>query len=274
LARSRNIKPGFFLNDILADIEPLGRLLFIGLWTLADREGRLEDRPKKIKAAVLPYDNCNVDKLLQALHSEGFITRYTVGGNRYIQVLNFCKHQHPHVKEPASEIPAPDKSGTSIVQESDLPAAKTSDSLLLIPDSLLLIPDSLLLIPDSLLLIPDSLNPLIDSLIPSPDGSEGIPKMSKEEMFNQFWAAYPKRKNKGTAEKAWAKIKPDELLLRLILNKLDDASVSYEWTKEGGQYIPYPASWLNAKGWEDEYAQIENVPDAWHEIRKFGREEE
>jgi hypothetical protein len=49
MARSRNIKPGFFTNDELAECHPLGRLLFAGLWTIADKEGRLDDRPKKLK---------------------------------------------------------------------------------------------------------------------------------------------------------------------------------------------------------------------------------
>ena len=56
MARARNLKPSFFTNDKLAELHPLGRLLFAGLWTIADREGRLEDRPKRIKTDVsLPY---------------------------------------------------------------------------------------------------------------------------------------------------------------------------------------------------------------------------
>jgi hypothetical protein len=105
MARARNIKPGFFLNDLLAEIEPLGRLLFAGLWTIADREGRLEDRPKKIKAAVLPYDDCDVDHLLNELSKRDFIIRYEVNGEKYIQIVKWEKHQNPHYKEVKSEIP-------------------------------------------------------------------------------------------------------------------------------------------------------------------------
>lgn len=108
MARSRNIKPGFFMNDELAEIEPLGRLLFAGLWCIADREGRLEDRPRRIKAEVMPYDNCDINGLLDQLAGRGFITRYKVDGERYIQVVNFAKHQNPHYKEVPSEIPAPE----------------------------------------------------------------------------------------------------------------------------------------------------------------------
>lgn len=135
MARARNIKPSFFTNDDLAEIDPLGRLLFIALWTMADREGRLEDRPRRIKAEALPYDDADVDALLDALHKHGFILRYVVSGNRYIQVCAFTKHQNPHVKEASSTIPAPDEHGASTVQDTTQTGTSPADSLLLIPDS-------------------------------------------------------------------------------------------------------------------------------------------
>lgn len=111
MARSRNIKPSFFTNDLLAECLPLARILFAGLWTLADREGRLSDRPKKIKAEILPYDECNCCELLNSLQDRGFITRYKIENIDYIQIVNFNKHQNPHIKENASSIPAPDNTG-------------------------------------------------------------------------------------------------------------------------------------------------------------------
>ena len=60
MARARNIKPAIMDNDDLAELAPLTRLLFVYLWMLADREGRLEDRPKRIAAQALPFDR-NVD---------------------------------------------------------------------------------------------------------------------------------------------------------------------------------------------------------------------
>lgn len=119
MARSRNLKPGFFTNEELAEIDPLGRLLFQGLWCIADREGRLGDRPKKIKAEVLPYDECDVEALLLSLERRGFIVRYEVAGNRYIQVVNFGKHQNPHIKEAESTIPEPALSCPSLDVASD-----------------------------------------------------------------------------------------------------------------------------------------------------------
>lgn len=136
MARSRNLKPGFFKNETLAECSPLARLLFAGLWCLADRAGRLEDRPKRIRAELLPYDDGSVDDMLDELHRASFILRYQVGEQRFIQVLNFDKHQTPHHKEPASLIPAPDLPESSPGQTPDFPKSSRADSLNLIPDSL------------------------------------------------------------------------------------------------------------------------------------------
>lgn len=106
--RARNLKPGFFRNEELAELPMAARILFQGLWCLADREGRLEDRPKRIKADVLPYDDCDVSELLDGLTEHGFIVRYTIAGTGYIQVVNFLRHQRPHQNESASEIPPMD----------------------------------------------------------------------------------------------------------------------------------------------------------------------
>ena len=106
MARARNIKPAFFLNESLAAMPAATRLLFIGLWTLADREGRLEDRPLRIKAAIFPYEDVDVDPMLAQLTDNGFIDRYEVGKTMVIEILNFVKHQDPHYKERASELPA------------------------------------------------------------------------------------------------------------------------------------------------------------------------
>ena len=70
--------------------------------------------------------------------------------------------------------------------------------------------------------------------------------------FSQFWKAYPKKRSKGQAEKAWQRLKPDERLQGEILGAVQRATKSEDWTRDGGRYIPHPATWLNATGWEDE----------------------
>jgi hypothetical protein len=65
--RIRTIKPGFFTHEEIAELSPLARLLFIGLWCMADVAGRLEDRPKRIKIEILPYDKADADALLNEI---------------------------------------------------------------------------------------------------------------------------------------------------------------------------------------------------------------
>lgn len=118
------LSPGFFQNEILIELHPLTRLLFAGLWTIADREGRLEDRPKRIKMALLPADDHDVDTALTDLHHAGFITRYATRDGNYIQINKFLRHQKPHIREAASEIPPP--TATQGTGEHDLGSPKAS----------------------------------------------------------------------------------------------------------------------------------------------------
>ena len=112
--RARNLKPGLFKNELLGGADPLITILFEGLWCLADREGRLEDRPLRICAEVFPYRRNVTDKkvvtMLSWLHEQKFIERYEVAGQKFIRVIEFRKHQKPHKREIESVIPDPEKS--------------------------------------------------------------------------------------------------------------------------------------------------------------------
>jgi len=135
------------MNDQLGVLHPLTRILFAGLWCIADREGRLQDRPMRIKAEVLPYDNCDVDSLLNQLHEAGFIIRYQICDNKFIQIVNFSKHQNPHKNEADSVIPPPEEVvleqySTSTVQAPYKHSTNPADSLNMIPDSLNMIPEN------------------------------------------------------------------------------------------------------------------------------------
>lgn len=200
MARSRNIKPGFFTNDELAECEPLARILFAGIWCFSDRAGRLEDRPKKIKAEILPYDNCDADALLSQLENTGFIIRYQVENSRYIQVVNFDKHQNPHIKEPESTIPAPD-----LHQIKTVLAEKEPERAGLIPDSLNLIPDPL---------IPEKKTCSI------PDGNEKTSSCPHDEIISLYHEILPElpvvrvwgKDNKANLRARWREDKQRQCL--------------------------------------------------------------
>ena len=75
--------------------------------------------------------------------------------------------------------------------------------------------------------------------------------------FERFWSAYPKKRNKETARKAFKKLKG--VSIETLLEAIEKKKRSQDWLKDGGQFIPYPATWLNAGGWEDEETET-NVP--------------
>lgn len=212
MPRARNIKPSFFLNDELAECKPLSRILFIGLWTIADRKGRLEYRPTKIKAQVLPYDNCKVEPLVLELAKRGFVIIYEVDNKMHLQINNFELHQNPHVKEPESTILAPDS-----------PGAKCSDSGFPLIDSPLLIPDS------------------------TSNNARRV-----RELFDRFWEAYPRKASKKAAIKVFEKINPDEQLVETMISTIERAKTSDGWKREKGRFIPHPTTWLNGERWKDE----------------------
>ena len=99
--RSRTLKPSFFHNEHLAECSPMARLLFTGLWCLADCNGCIENRPKRIKAHIFPFDNCDIEQLLAELGREEYelLVFYSVEGRNYIHIKNFCKHQRCHHQE-------------------------------------------------------------------------------------------------------------------------------------------------------------------------------
>lgn len=103
MARTRNLKPGFFKNERLAELPYETRLLFAGLWTIADRSGRLEDRPKRIHAELFPYDHeLDLEVMLEQLDQSDFIFRYKINNSAYIQIPKWFSHQNPHPKETVS----------------------------------------------------------------------------------------------------------------------------------------------------------------------------
>jgi len=163
MARARNIKPGFYKNEDLAECSVWARLIFPGLWMLADRDGRLEDRPKRIKAELLPFDSQEIEPLLQELHDRGFLERYRNSDGMFIQISKFSTHQTPHYSEKPSVIKPPGFQEPPPHDEPDKPREPPENT-----ENAPGVDDPLRggrnpLNPESLLLNPDSLNPEEDA---------------------------------------------------------------------------------------------------------------
>lgn len=109
--RIRTIKPEFFLHDELFDLEKSSelpiRLAFIGLWCAADRKGRFKWEPRRLGAAILPYDGADFSRVLDALATRGFIERHASGTVEFGVIPSFERHQLINNRESQSVLPEP-----------------------------------------------------------------------------------------------------------------------------------------------------------------------
>lgn len=110
-------------------------------------------------------------------------------------------------------------------------------------------------------------NPTVpNQTIPDHTGQDGIPPLppasggrgegsepdAQERRFEEFWTLYPKKQGKGAALKVWKRLKPDKALFeRIMASVRENVAKNQQWQRDGGQYIPNPATWLNQTRWED-----------------------
>ena len=122
MARIRYLKPDFFKDEDIKELPFEARLFYQGLWVQADREGRGEDRPERLKIEIMPYDDIDAEKIMQVLASpkknakRPFIIRYEINGEKYYQIINWQKHQKPHKTERESVIPPAPKEPLTVKQ--------------------------------------------------------------------------------------------------------------------------------------------------------------
>lgn len=115
MPRIRYLKPDFFKDEHIKDLPYEARLFYQGLWCYADKKGRLEDRPERLKVEIMPYDKIDIEEILNLLSSpkknskRPYILRYSENKENYIQILQWNKHQKPHHTEQESIIPEPPK---------------------------------------------------------------------------------------------------------------------------------------------------------------------
>lgn len=224
MARIRTIKPEFFTSEDIVSLSPFARLLYIALWCEADREGRMTWKPRTFKMRYLPADNVDIEALCKELTDAGLVRLY---GDGFAFIPAFHAHQHVNPREQKSVIASPPDH-----HESQPRASRDSDA--------------------------SSTREARDSDVQG--GRKGKERKGKDDasrdasLFERFWKAYPRKEGKDAAKKSFEKRKPDEGLLAAMLATLAVQVNSQQWTKDGGQFIPHPATWLNQGRWQDEVA--------------------
>lgn len=229
MARTRNIKPAFFKNENLAELKPIERLLFIGLWTLADYKGCLEYRPKRIKAEILPYDDIDIDPTLTRLTPD-HIRTYIVDGVKYIKIINFVKHQNPHKKERDAGSELPDLTEENVINQDDSKKPDLDPTQHGVSRALNLKP------------LTSNLKPLtLNSIIENADAN-----------FEEFWNLYNYKIDRKKAEEKF------RLALKVadfqIIKNAIPAYKAYCLNTNTPQ--KHPSTWLFNKCWENDYQQL------------------
>jgi hypothetical protein len=107
MARQRVLHPNFFVDEKVVQVSAFARLMFQGMWCLADREGRLERKPLRLKMQLFPADAVDGEALICELEAVDLVRRYDIDGAAYVWIPGFKKHQHVHPKEVTSKLPAP-----------------------------------------------------------------------------------------------------------------------------------------------------------------------
>jgi len=220
MPRGRFLSKSISLDEkVNALSDDTARLLFTWMIPHLDCEGRLHGDSTTVKSIVFPRRKISVlrvEKYLNEIAKLGLIIRYHVNGNTYLMAPHFENHQSglQKSKEAQSQIPPFTPESLQSKSKQTPPQVQVKDKV--------------------------------------KDKVVSAQKNITSQNFDIFWKAYPKKKSKGQAEKAFEKVNPDEQLLQTILNAIDQAKQSDDWQKAGGQYIPYPATWLNVRGWEDE----------------------
>jgi hypothetical protein len=234
MARIRTLKPETWESEKLGRLTLLSRVNFIGLISLADDEGRGRGDSAFLLARLHPYAaDVKLDAMresLAELEKTGLVIFYQAVDCSYYAIPSWSENQKIDHPSP-SKLPAPStkraRRTLANVRE-DSPKAREDSG--------------------------------------EDQGMDQGREGTKEaDGFAVFWAAYPRKDKKKEALSAWGKLKPGAELQATILADVKKRALSNDWQKNAGQFVPLPASYLNAARWEDQGVILPKpapVPDA------------
>lgn len=238
--RIRTVKPELFRHEELFDLEketglPI-RLCWIGLFCASDREGRFQWKTRALGSEVLPFDNIDFSRVLDALATRGFVVKYRVNTDWYGCIPTFCRHQVINNRERPSQIP-PLAEAQEVVMYDLTRAPRVNDAC------------------------PTPLNNYQGERKGKEQGKEGNKERkslaraaSDNSIAEEIYQLYPKKVAKADALKAITKaltVKPAEVL------KERTKAFADAWAGHDLQFCPYPATWFNKHHFDDD-------PAAWN----------
>ena len=212
MARKRMIDPGYWSDDKIIELEPIQRLLFIGMWNFADDAGVLKYSPKQIKARIFPADNITPGKLnawLVNLHEIGLILLNE--DKTLIKIKgwsNYQKINRPQASKYEFQAFIEENSEHSLNNHGVITPNRIEKNII----------------------------------------EKNIKVQNKD--FEQFYNLYPRKVQKQRAMKAFNKLTKKEI--KLVIDTLPGHIKNWDIKATDKEFIPHPATWLNAKSWEDD----------------------
>lgn len=230
MARIRTLKPEFFRHEELFDLEQESglpvRLAYAGLWTACDRKGRFKWRPRALKSEILPYDDVDFSRVLDALASRGFCVRYVSEGESYGYVPTFLDHQYINNRESESTIPEP--LPNLIVDASSTREPRVSHA------------------------------PLGEGVVGRSSRKESDASKTRRadmQKIEDIYFAYPRRVAKTAALKAIEKASRS-VPLDILLARTQQFAEQVRREHKEVEFIPHPATWFNQGRYEDEGLKV------------------
>lgn len=214
---NRIIKESVCTSDSIDQLGWFEEVLFYRLIVNCDDFGRFDGRTAVIKNRLFPLkDNLtlkNVEAAINKLARVGLVTPYESGGKPFLFLPTWNEHQSVRAKR--SKFPEPEIICNQLqADESKCPRNP----------------------------IQSESNPIRN---PNPNACD-----AREADFDKFWSAYPRKA--GSKQKARQAFEKVDVPLEVLLRAIETQKRSPQWTKDGGQYIPHPTTWLNGRRWEDD----------------------
>ena len=215
---NRIIKDSISYSDNINSLSDFNFRLWVHLITYVDDYGRGDARAAIIKGTCFPLRERvtfkDIEKGIADLAGAGCIGLYKVDGKSYLYFPNWDKHQRVRTK--ISKFPSPEECD-EVIQD----AASCGNP----PQNAARIQSNPIQNPESRIQNPES-----------------------ADAFARFWDVYPKKVGKKDAEKAFKKVHAD---VQILIDAVNRQKKSSQWCKDGGQFIPNPATWLNNERWND-----------------------
>ena len=219
LMPTRLLREGILTSERVNQLSIQAELFYRRLMSVVDDYGRFFAHPALLRASCYPLKlnqtkEHHISKWLGELSDAGLISVYETGSTKYLEMQDFRQRQRYDSKYPDQKTVL--KTVLKTVQQIATPSCDTP-------------------------------TPTPTPVVKEKGGNGG-----KENGFDRFWASCPRKIGKAAAEKAWCKLAPDDALQQTLLEAVRTQARWPQWVKDGGQFIPHPATWLNGKRWLDE----------------------